>query len=59
MLNVIIRILAFICMIPILVLSIAISVLWNGFLIADYIWVRLVRKWKAGIKEVKKTDEHK
>jgi hypothetical protein len=56
MLNLVIKILAIILMIPILIFSIGLSVIWNGYLITDYILVRLRRKWKAGIKEAKKTD---
>ncbi len=56
MLNVVIRILAILCMIPIVLFSIGLSIFWNLFLMVDYIFVRLKRKWKAGIKEAKKTD---
>jgi hypothetical protein len=51
-----IKILAYIVMIPILLFGIVVSILWNGFLLADYIWVRLKRKTIAGVKEVRKTD---
>ncbi len=46
-------------MIPIVCIGIVFGIIWNGYLIGNYVWVRLVRKWKAGIKEVKKSDEYK
>jgi hypothetical protein len=49
------KILAVIIMIPIFFIGIAVGVIWNIYLIANYILFRLKRKWIAGIKEVKKT----
>jgi len=40
-------------------ISIVISLIWNGYLLTDYVMVRLIRKTKAGVKEAKKTDVHK
>ena len=49
-----IKILAILIMIPIMFIGIAAGIIWNLYLIANYISFRLKRKWKAGIKEVKK-----
>jgi hypothetical protein len=43
-------------MIPIMCISIVISIIWNGYLVVDYIGFRFKRKWKAGVKEVRKTN---
>lgn len=59
MYKLLIRILAILFMIPIVTFGIIISILWNGFLLADYFWVRLKRKTIAGVKEVQKTDAKK
>ena len=40
-------------------IGIVVSILWNSYLIGNYIWVRLKRKTIAGIKEAQKTDEYK
>jgi len=37
-------------------ISIVISIIWNGYLVVDYIGFRFKRKWKAGVKEVRKTN---
>ena len=39
-------------MIPIMFIGIAVGIIWNLYLIANYISFRLKRKWKAGVKEV-------
>ena len=49
-----IKILAILIMIPIMFIGIAVGIIWNLYLIANYITFRLKRKWKAGVKEVKK-----
>ncbi len=49
MYNLVIRILAIFCMIPIVLFGVGLSILWNGFLITDYILVRLRRKWKKSV----------
>jgi len=41
-----IRILAIISMIPIMIIGIGVSIIWNGYLVGKYIWVRLGRKIK-------------
>jgi hypothetical protein len=46
-------------MIPIVCIGIGFGIIWNGYLIGNYVWVRFKRKWKAGIKEVQKSDRHK
>jgi hypothetical protein len=56
MTNVVIRILTILIMIPIMCISITIAIIWNCYLGINYIGVLLKRKWKAGIKEVKKTN---
>jgi hypothetical protein len=56
MTNVVIRILTILIMIPIMFISITIAIIWNCYLGINYIGVRLKRKGKAGIKEVKKTN---
>ena len=48
------KILAVIVMIPIFFIGITMGIIWNLYLIANYILFRLKRKWKAGVKEVKK-----
>jgi hypothetical protein len=49
-----IKILAILIMIPIMFIGIAAGIIWNLYLIANYISFKLKRKWKAGVKEVKK-----
>ena len=56
MTNAVIRILTILIMIPIMCISITIAIIWNCYLSINYIAVRLKRKWKAAIKEVKKTN---
>ncbi len=46
-------------MLPIVGIGIIVAILWNTYLLINYISFRLKRKWKAGIKEVQKTDRHK
>ena len=53
--NRLIKILAILVMIPIMIIGIVVGIIWNLYLIADYISFKLNRKWKAGIKEAKKT----
>ena len=53
--NRLIKILAILVMIPIMIIGIVVGIIWNLYLIADYILFILNRKWKAGIKEAKKT----
>jgi len=53
--NRLIKILAILVMIPIMIIGIVVGIIWNLYLIADYISFILNRKWKAGIKEAKKT----
>jgi hypothetical protein len=48
------RILAILIMLPIMFIGIAVAIIWNLYLIANYISFKLNRKWKAGIKEAKK-----
>jgi hypothetical protein len=57
--NRLIRILAILIMIPIMCIGIIVSILWNSYLIGNYIWVRFRRKTIAGIKEAQKTDGQK
>ena len=52
--NRLIKILAILVMIPIMIIGIVVGIIWNLYLIADYVSFRLNRKWKAGIKEAKK-----
>ncbi len=33
-------------MIPIVIIGIGISIIWNGYLVGNYISFRLKRKWK-------------
>ena len=49
-----IKILAILIMIPIMFIGIAAGIIWNLYLIVNYISFKLKRKWKAGVKEVKK-----
>ncbi len=49
-----IKILAILIMIPIMFIGIAAGIIWNLYLITNYISFKLKRKWKAGVKEVKK-----
>jgi hypothetical protein len=51
------RILAYIIMIPLLLFSLVLSFIWNLILIGDLIWVNIIRRYKSGIKEVKKDDK--
>ena len=51
------RIFAYIVMLPVLVFALILSFVWNFILIADLIWVNIVRRYKSGIKEVKKDDK--
>jgi DUF1365 family protein len=49
-----IKILAILIMIPIMFIGIVAGIIWNLYLIVNYISFKLKRKWKAGVKEVKK-----
>ena len=51
------RILAYIIMIPLLLFSLVLSFIWNLILIGDLIWVNIIRRYKSGIKEVRKNDK--
>jgi hypothetical protein len=51
------RILAYIIMLPVLVFALILSFVWNIILISDMIYVDIVRRYKSGIKEVKKDDK--
>ena len=51
------RILAYIIMIPLLLFSLVLSFICNLILIGDLIWVNIIRRYKSGIKEVKKDDK--
>jgi hypothetical protein len=51
------KILAYIIMLPILAIALVLSFVWNIILIGDMIWVNIVRRYRAGIKEVKKDDK--
>jgi hypothetical protein len=53
--NRLIKILAISVMLPIMIIGIIAGIIWNLYLIVNYISVKLSRKWKAGIKEAKKT----
>jgi hypothetical protein len=53
--KILIRILAIICMIPIMCIGIFISIIWNVYLLLNSMSFSFKRKWVAGIKEVKKT----
>ena len=44
-------------MIPLLLFSLVLSFIWNLILIGDLIWVNIIRRYKSGIKEVKKNDK--
>ena len=57
--NVLIKLLAYLVMLPIVLIGVVASILWNTYLIIDYIGFRLKRKWKAGVKEVRKTGRYK
>ena len=46
-------------MIPIMGIGIFVSIIWNIYLLLNYISFRFKRKWKAGVKEVKKTSPKK
>ena len=52
--NRLIKILAISVMIPIMIIGIVAGIIWNLYLIVDYLFFKLYRKWKAGIKEAKK-----
>ena len=51
------KIFAYIIMLPVLVFALILSFVWNFILIADLIWVNIVRRYKSGIKEVRKDDK--
>jgi hypothetical protein len=51
------KILAYIIMIPLLLFSLVLSFIWNLILIGDLIWVNIIRRYKSGIKEVRKNDK--
>jgi hypothetical protein len=51
------KILAYIIMLPILAIALVLSFVWNFVLIVDMIWVNIVRRYKSGIKEIKKDDK--
>jgi hypothetical protein len=51
------RLLAYIIMLPVLVFALTLSFVWNFILIADLIWVNIIRRYKSGIKEIKKDDK--
>lgn len=51
------KILAYIIMIPIVVVGIVLAIVWNSILIGDMIWVDIKRKYKSGIKKIKKDDK--
>jgi hypothetical protein len=51
------RILAYIIMLPVLVFALTLSFVWNFILIADLMWVNIIRRYKSGIKEIKKDDK--
>jgi hypothetical protein len=57
--KILIRILAILFMIPIMSIGIFVSIIWNIYLLLNYISFRFKRKWKAGVKEVKKTSPKK
>jgi hypothetical protein len=44
-------------MIPLLLFSLVLSFIWNLILIGDMILVDIIRRYKSGIKEVKKDDK--
>lgn len=51
------KILAYIIMLPVLVFALTLSFVWNFILIADLMWVNIIRRYKSGIKEIKKDDK--
>ena len=51
------KLLAYIIMLPVLVFALTLSFVWNFILIADLIWVNIIRRYKSGIKEIKKDDK--
>jgi len=51
------KILAYIIMLPVLVFALTLSFIWNFILIVDMIWVNIIRRYKSGIKEIKKDDK--
>ena len=58
--KIFIKLLAYIAMVILLVLiALPISIIWNGVLISDMVYKNIKRRTKAGMKEVRKTDEHK
>jgi hypothetical protein len=44
-------------MLPVLVFALTLSFIWNFILIVDMIWVNIIRRYKSGIKEIKKDDK--
>ena len=52
--NILIKLLAYLIMLPIVFIGIVVSIFWNAYLVIHYILFRLKRKWKAGIKEMLK-----
>jgi hypothetical protein len=51
------KILAYIIMLPVLIFALILSSVWNFVLIVDMIYVNIIRRYKSGIKEVKKDDK--
>ena len=51
------KILAYLIMLPVLIFALVLSFVWNFVLIVDMIYVNIIRRYKAGIKEVKKDDK--
>ena len=57
--NWIIKGLAMILMLIVLIITLPFDIFWNVILLIDLILVNINRRTKAGIKEVKKSDEYK
>jgi hypothetical protein len=57
--NWIIKGLAMILMLIVLIITLPFAIFWNVILLIDLILVNINRRTKAGIKEVKKSDEYK
>jgi len=51
------KILAYLIMIPIIIIGIVVSIVWNSALIFDMIFTNIIRRYKAGIKEMNKDDK--
>jgi hypothetical protein len=51
------KILAYLIMIPIVLIGIVVSIFWNSVLVMDMIFTNIKRRYKSGIKEIQKDDK--